>query len=502
MKVPWSIVSALQAPQERPHIFFFLSDDLGWNNVGFHNPLVHTPAIDSLRMQGIELSRHYAYKFCSPSRSSFLSGRLPVHVNEHNKITEAPLAGVPPNMTIIPALLKQAGYRTHHIGKWHAGFASKSQNIPVSRGFDSSLAFFHGAEDHYTQTCGGNVRCSRGKFTDLWFNDGPAAGLNGTDYSCHIWRDRALQILKEHDPLVPLFLFLAFANNHSPLQVPESYESSYPVTATPRWRVYQAMMTAVDAAVGQIIDAVRAKGMWENSLVVWTSDNGGKSCESGGNNFPLRGGKASNWEGGFRVPTVVSGGIVPIERRGATYAGITHFADWYATFSALAGVPAKDARAEAAGLPPVDGHDLRDALWKGEPSPWTNKPLYLASHAAAPYVNLQRTAVLMLDDYKLITNANILAEWNGQYWPNSTSYLGVCGQSGVLDCGAGCLFDVAADPGEHTDLAKAQPEKLRELQGLLERLAPSVYDPDRGDPGLGPCRAAEEAGGYWAPYLP
>ena len=99
-----------------PHIIVLLSDDLGWNNVGFHNEAVHTPHLDTLRTSGIELTRHYAYKFCSPTRSSFLSGRLPIHVNEVNKITEAPLAGIHPNMTTMPRVLEKAGYISHHIG--------------------------------------------------------------------------------------------------------------------------------------------------------------------------------------------------------------------------------------------------------------------------------------------------------------------------------------------------------------------------------------------------
>ena len=232
-----------------------MSKDLGWSNVGFHNDRVHTPAIDALRRDGIEFTRHYAYKFCSPSRSSFLSGRLPVHVNEHNKITEAPLAGVHPNMTMLPAKLKEAGYATHHLGKWHAGFASRSTNIPTSRGFDTSLAYFHGAEDHYLQICGGNIKCpGHPTFADFWLNDAPATGLNGTDYSLHIYAKRALQIIDEHDASIPLFLYFAFDNNHAPLEVPKKYMNSYrPASLYAReWRLYQGMITAVDVGETEI----------------------------------------------------------------------------------------------------------------------------------------------------------------------------------------------------------------------------------------------------------
>ena len=118
-----------------PHIIVLLSDDLGWSNVGFHNDQVHTPHIDALHAEGIELTRHYAYKFCSPTRSSFLSGRLPIHVNEVNKITEAPLGGIHPNMTTMPRVLKEAGYISHHIGKWVSGAVAR----PLRRAIVSTV---------------------------------------------------------------------------------------------------------------------------------------------------------------------------------------------------------------------------------------------------------------------------------------------------------------------------------------------------------------------------
>jgi len=491
------------ATRRPPHIVFFLVDDLGWHNVGFHNPMVHTPAIDSLRAQGVELTRHYAYKFCSPSRTSLLSGRLPAHVNERNKITEAPMAGVPPEMTTIPAMLKSAGYKSHHVGKWHAGMASRSKSIPIARGFDSSLGFFHGQQDHYTQVTSGNV-CPGQAYTDLWLNDGPAVGLNGTKYSLHLWRDYAMRVLQEHDPSTPLFLLMAFLNTHDPLQVPEEYMRPYPANMVEDWRIYQGMITAVDATIAEIVGALHRKGMWENSLVVWTSDNGGLVGPRRGpaSNYPLRGGKLSNFEGAFRVPTVVSGGRIPRWRHNTNYTGVTHFADWYATFAAFAGLSTEDRRAAAAGLPAVDGKDLRGALLRGASSPWAGQPLLLSSHAADPVLNPQTSAVLLLDDHKLITGFSWCSAWTGPVSPNASARA-ACSLRDSLDCGSGgCLFNVASDPGEHQDLAALQPARLAQLQEALAREVAGVYDPDRGEAGDAPCQAAKEAGGYWAPYLP
>ena len=156
--------------------------------------------------------------------------------------------------------------------------ASRSGNIPISRGFDTSLCYFHGAEDHYTQTVAGNIQCGRTKTktTDFWLNDGPAKDLNGTDYSMHMYRDRALSLLRAHDPTTPFFLYLAFANNHEPLECPNEYLYPYPnaTSPSPDWRIYQGMITAVDSVIKNVTDLLVEKGMYENSLIIWTSDVG------------------------------------------------------------------------------------------------------------------------------------------------------------------------------------------------------------------------------------
>jgi arylsulfatase B len=541
-----------------PHIIVLMSDDLGWNNVGFHNARVHTPHLDALRAAGVELSRHYgasararaplttpptwlthapkAYKFCSPTRSSFLSGRLPVHVNELNSITEAPGAGIPAAMATLPKILAPAGYVSHHIGKWHAGFASRSQSTPVARGFASSLAYFHGEEDHYRQTAPGSIDCSqppgRGPggggtklFADLWLDEGPANKLNGTDYSMFLYRDRALSIIAAHDAAAaPLFLFLAFANNHAPLQCPARYTATYPdpgpgASAGQRqWRTYQGMITAVDEVVGNVTDALRHKGMYDGALVVWFSDNGGPTYEGGGaSNWPLRGGKISNFEGGVRVAALVSGGAIPPGRRNGTYAGVSAVADWMATFADAAGLPPPaDAAAAAAGLPPIDSVSHWRALTSLAPgagaaamSPRAGVPLLLSSnYTDAKIASGTKSAALLLDNWKLLVGQSLCADWSGRVFPNATD-TNACLTSSVLQCGGaskGCLFDVVGDPGEHHDVSAAHPDVLTEMQGMLRDEEKRVFRPDRGCDGEScaeaVCKAADAAGGFWAPFLP
>ena len=141
--------------------------DLGHFNVELHNPEMKTPHLVEFRKAGLLLDRHYTYKYCSPTRVSIMSGRLPIHVKEDNDW----VGGVPRNMTIIAAVLKRAGYATHQIGKWHAGAASHG-HVPAGRGFDTSLGYLHCCEDHFSQKVSGA--------TDYWKTQEPAYGLNGT----------------------------------------------------------------------------------------------------------------------------------------------------------------------------------------------------------------------------------------------------------------------------------------------------------------------------------
>ena len=179
---------SLVSSSHPPHIVFMLVDDWGWANAGYHRdpptPEVVTPNIDSLVKQGLELDQHYAYYICAPSRSSFLSGRVPIHVNDNDDDLKCynpndPVSGfqgIPRNMTVIAEKLKEAGYATHQVGKWDAGMATPT-HTPFGRGFDSSLCYFHHLNDYYNET---DDHCGDQKIVDLWGTTTPAYGLNGT----------------------------------------------------------------------------------------------------------------------------------------------------------------------------------------------------------------------------------------------------------------------------------------------------------------------------------
>eukprot|EP00041_Stephanoeca_diplocostata_P015984 m.310808 g.310808 ORF g.310808 m.310808 type:complete len:248 (-) comp20215_c0_seq2:1683-2426(-) len=197
------------AAAPKPNIVFFMADDLGWHNVQWHNTDMKTPNAAKLVAQGIELDRHYAYVYCSPSRSSLMSGRLPFHVQQKNFNNCDLSQGVPRNMTFIASKLKSAGYRTAQFGKWHLG-CSSAGHIPAGRGFDVSLTYFEGAEDHFTQRSCIDAECikpvnitapdPKGWFQyspfDLWQHEGPATGLAGKQYNGYLFANMSVQFIK------------------------------------------------------------------------------------------------------------------------------------------------------------------------------------------------------------------------------------------------------------------------------------------------------------------
>jgi len=301
-----------------------------------------------------------------------------MHVNQENSATEQALSGIPANMTTFPELLKKAGYRTAQIGKWHCGQASP-RVIPHGRGFDTSLGYFDFGEDHYTQIRGGaamadteeslnpglghvdnaNPQCSG---VDLWKTDAPAFGYNGT-YGGYIYGEEVRRVVESQDEKDPFFMFVAWQNNHPPLQVPQSYIDRQKTKNTKQ--AINGMTTFLDEAVGNMTKVLKSKGLYENTLLVFSADNGGY-LGNGGDNSPLRGGKFSDFEGGSRVTAFVSGGYLPSRLRGTDTDELVHIADWGATFAALAGIPessySDDGFARESGLPQPDGLSMRELI--------------------------------------------------------------------------------------------------------------------------------------------
>ena len=485
----------------KPHLVFMLVDDWGWANVGYHRDPptdeVVTPNIDKLVKIGLELDQHYVFRVCSPSRSCLMSGRLPIHVNDQNISPDYynpddPVSGysaIPRNMTGLATKLKGGGYATHQVGKWDAGMATPD-HTPMGRGFDSSFGYFHHANDYYTETA---EACNGTKIVDIWVTDKPGHGLNGTgpdNYEEGLFKEQLLSVVKSHDPSTPLFLYYAPHIVHTPLQVPVQYLNKFSFIDDHDRQYYHAMVSYLDDVVGELVDALKGKGMWDNLLWVTSSDNGGPAYPGGGaNNYPLKGGKASDWQGGVRVNAFASGGFLPQKMQGQKLTGKIHLADWYATFCSLAEVDPKDERAAKANLPPIDSMNM-----------W---PLISGETEQSPREDVPVSNVTLISgDYKILTGTVRQAGWTGSHYPNMTNPHG--GIPGVQDCGdTGCLYNIMTDPEERDNLAEKQPDILKQMQAKLAKYQATYFNPNRGKVWPGACQAAINTyGGFWGPFLP
>ena len=493
---PLSVVLALLAfcssavdGQQKPNLVFVLVDDWGFADVGFRNPQIKTPHFDELAASGSVLQRHYVFKYCSPSRASFLTGRWPHHVHQWNPPANS-MAGVNINMTLLPAKLKTAGYATHMVGKWHEGFF-KSEYLPASRGFDTMSGFLQGGEDHMTQKVGCLI--------DFWKNKAPDP-RNGT-YDAYVYRDDLRAMITDHDTTNPFFLYLPLHNVHTPLQAPAEWLDIYPNTTCRDRHLYQAMVSVADNVTGLVVELLKSKGMWNNTLIVVSADNGGAPCS--GSNYPLKGCKGTFFEGGVRALAFVNGGLLPDEMRGKDISGFIHVADWYPTFCKLAGVDPDDS---GEGRYAVDGVDVWPIL-SGQTNQTSHKSIVLGFNFTNSFPD---QGSLIMGDYKLIVGPQVYGKRN----PCDTlmySPLDYPCSNGTLapDCSPNCLYNIIEDPLEKNDLSATQPGVL---QRLLDEYNTFSSEPqstrDQGyhsehdipvDNNV--CSKLLSQGGYWRPWV-
>ena len=230
----------------------------------------------------------------------------------------------------------------------------------------ASLGFLTGGEDHWTS----EVHLPCGKAVDLtygWSSNRtlvPASSLNGT-YTGHSFSDRTVQLIRDHDAQKPLFLFVALHNTHAPVESPPEFAGLYQYNQTKR-NEYYGQVSFVDSTVANITAALHTKELWANTLFIWTTDNG-SPVNSAGSNDPFRGGKGSLWEGAYRVPGFIGGGLLPDAKRGTKAAGVIHISDWWPTFAAMAGLSPVD----TTGPTSLDGVDQSSYIMGSGAAPRT-----------------------------------------------------------------------------------------------------------------------------------
>ena len=431
---------AAPAPAPRPNILFILADDLGWGDVGFHGSEIKTPNIDALAAAGTRLEQFYVQPVCSPTRAAFMTGRYPMRYGLHTGVVR-PWAsyGLPLDERMLPQALKEAGYETAITGKWHLGHFEPAY-LPTHRGFDHQYGHYNGALDY-------NTHFRDGGFD--WHKDDKVNRDEG--YSTHLLAREASRLITEHDTSKPLFLYVPFNAVHSPHQVPERYTEPYANLKGNR-RTYAGMLAAMDEAIGQIIGALEKKGLRDNTLIFFCSDNGGPAPGVVTSNGPLRAGKGTLYEGGVRVPAVAvwAGKLKP----GSVVNAPLHMVDWFPTLVNLAGGSLQAGK-------PLDGRDAWPAIAQGAATPHED-----ILHNITPI-----GGALRVGDWKLIVGGQFSETDGGEGGGEGSPKAAKKAKKGSKEPGAAPrieLFNVKADPYEKTNLADKEPARVKEMQARLD----------------------------------
>ncbi|XP_070774969.1 arylsulfatase I-like isoform X4 [Enoplosus armatus] len=495
-------------PQKKnqPHILFILIDDQGFNDIGYHNPTIKTPTLDKLAAEGVKLENYYVQPICTPSRSQLITGRYQIHTGlQHSIIRPSQPSCLPSHMDTLPERLREAGYTTHMVGKWHLGFYRKAC-LPTRKGFDSFFGSLTGSVDYYSYgSCDGPGLCGY----DLHDDEGVAWGQEGK-YSTTLFTQRARKILESHDPTDrPLFLLLSLQAVHTPLQTPKSYIYPYRDMANVARRKFAAMVSTVDESVRNVTYALRKYGYYRNSVIIYSTDNGAQPF-TGGSNWPLRGRKGTYWEGGVRGVAFVHSPL--LRRRRRVSKALLHVTDWFPTLVGLAGGNISHSQG-------LDGFDVWPTISEGKESPRQEilhniDPLHKPPSHPAPELILQSSqpvwdtsvqAAIRVGDWKLLTGDPGHGDWvppqvlptlPGPWWNLERAALTLHKSSTHKNV---WLFNITADPCERLDLADQRPDVVQQLMARLayynQTAVPVYFPPD--DPRANPSRHS----GAWVPWV-
>jgi arylsulfatase A-like enzyme len=345
-------VGPVRGAENKPNIVYIVADDLGWKDVGFNGSQdIKTPNIDKLAATGARLEQFYAQTMCTPTRAALLTGRYPCRYGLQTiVIPSVSTYGLATDEWLLPQALKEAGYQTPIIGKWHLGHGDKKY-WPKQRGFDYQYGPLIGELDYFTHEEHGVLD---------WYRDNKSLKEKG--YTTTLLGNDAVKYVNERDPAKPFFLYLTFNAPHTPYQAPKEYIDRYKSIEEPPRRTYAAMVTCMDDQIGRVVDALEKKKLRDNTLIVFQSDNGGTRnamftgvmadvskikipCDTG----PYREGKGTLYEGGTRVCALANWpGHIPA---GLTVNEMIHVVDLYPTLAKLAG-------ASTAKCKPLNGLDV------------------------------------------------------------------------------------------------------------------------------------------------
>jgi arylsulfatase A-like enzyme len=422
---------------DTPNVVIILVDDMGWRDVGYNGSEIETPRLDALAAESVELANFYAHPICSPTRAALMTGRSPTRLGVVRPIEKYNPEGVPLRERLLPEFLAAAGYQTVMAGKWHLGH-TRPEYLPHARGFEHFYGHATGGIGYWDKVHGGGYD---------WQRNGETIRDDG--YATRLIADEAVRLIEQRDLEQRLFLYAAFNAPHLPNEAPQESVDQYAHLENPNRQLHAAMVSELDAGIGQIIDALEREGLRENTLLIFMSDNGGlnpnavspairnwserlqnwfgaplpipilefmriNSLEGGADNTPFRRGKATVYEGGVRVPALISwpGTLAP--RR---LDSIVTVEDILPTLADLVGFSA------AVGSP-FDGASQWPSIQHGEASP---RPTFLTQG---------RTGEAWYEfPWKLIVPADGVPE----------------------------LYRLDVDSTETTDLAASEPDRVARL---------------------------------------
>lgn len=410
---------AMAQEARRPNIVFILSDDMGWADIGANGAKdIRTPNIDKLARQGIRFTNAYSNGcLCSPTRTAFLTGRYPARFGIETALVKQNPAhlklGIPDSEPTVAQLFKQNGYATAIFGKWHAGFEERFR--PTRRGFDEFFGFLGGAIDFYSHK-------ERSGDDDFWEGNSP---IQREGYTTELFADRAVDFINRKAKQ-PFFLYLPFNAVHWPFQPPgkPSDVRTAKTYVDGNRQDYKLMLESMDAAIGRVLDALDKNGVANNTLVVFTNDNGGERFSDNGPYFHYKG---TLWEGGIRVPAIARW-PGRLKAGSVSHEPIATF-DFTASFLAAAGIPLPEGKK-------LDGVDVLQSKPK-------ERTLFWRFDQAQ---GGRRQWAVRRGKWKLIRD----------------------GSNAVPPRGAtDLLFDLEADPQERHNLALRNPELVAELREVI-----------------------------------
>lgn len=432
------LTPAAFAAEKKPNVIFILADDQGSVDAGcYGSDDLHTPHMDSLAVNGVRFTQFYsAAPVCSPSRAGALTGRWPVRAGVPNNCSsEKGGGGAMPNSEITMAeMFKAAGYATAHIGKWHIGYTEET--MPLAQGFDYSIGHMGGCIDNYSHFFYWNGPNRH----DLWRN-GKEVDESGR-YFPQLMADEACAFIEKHQDK-PFFIYYAMNTPHYPYQGEAKWLEYFKNVKYPR-NLYAAFIASQDDRIGQLLATLDKLELRNDTIIVYQSDNGYstevRAHNGGGNSGPYRGAKFSMFEGGIRLPGIISWpGHLP---EGEVRDQMAHACDWLPTLAELTGVELPkthlDGRSQVAVIKdgkaksPHAEHPLHWQVGKGNGAAWAVRD----------------------GDWKLIANTRDTEEAG-----NNQAYKLF-------------LANIAKDPGETTNLAGLHPEIVTRLTKLHEQEFP------------------------------